>query len=194
MLRSVCTTARALVATPLQPSITKQSSRTLPIARSFYTRSSRRPHIPIQTLQKYHGALQAQLRPGKSSIFIALGSRNVVNTTRDLKAEEKARNRKLEADPEHVSTTSTVTPILGGTDAPAHEGGDVDMLQGIKSDLVGLDCLIAVLLCYRTLNNGIENNQRDLCTQGCSEGGLLYRPGGYRALCSHILLDTLSSI
>ena len=54
----------------------------------------------------------------------------------DTKRGEEARN---ETDPQFVSTTSTVTPILGSsskTTKPAHETDDVDMLAGLVSDLV----------------------------------------------------------
>ena len=58
-------------------------------------------------------------------------------STRDKKREE-VRYENLKVDPESVSSTSTVTPTFGGPNptSPVHEGNDVDMLAGLKSDLV----------------------------------------------------------
>jgi len=52
---------------------------------------------------------------------------------------EKARQKKLEAHPEEVTTTSSMTPIFGGQPKAAPRGespGDIDMLKGLKSDFV----------------------------------------------------------
>lgn len=52
---------------------------------------------------------------------------------------EEARQKKLEAHPEEVTTTSSMTPIFGGGPKAPHRGeslDEIDMLKGLKSDFV----------------------------------------------------------
>lgn len=98
--------------------------RANPSTSSRVQSSLKNNHIRISSLQQVQ--------------YISSSSRLSRFETRDTKREEEIRNEKLRADPDAVSTTSTVTPIFGEqkTNTPAHEANDVDMLAGLTSDLV----------------------------------------------------------
>ena len=54
----------------------------------------------------------------------------------DKKHEAKVANKEIESHPEEVSTHSSVRYVLGEEGVEDKES-DVDMLAGVKSDLVG---------------------------------------------------------
>jgi hypothetical protein len=57
-------------------------------------------------------------------------------TTIDRKHEQEVAKQKLKADPENVSTTSSIHPILSEAQTPQPET-DTEMSAGIRADLVG---------------------------------------------------------
>lgn len=57
-------------------------------------------------------------------------------TTIDRKHEQEVAKQKLKPDPENVSTTSSIHPILSEVQTPLPEK-DAEMAGGIRADLVG---------------------------------------------------------
>ena len=53
----------------------------------------------------------------------------------DIKHEKELRGKKLKPHPERVSETSTVHPVFSEVGVPEEEQ-DVDMMAGLRSDLV----------------------------------------------------------
>ena len=68
-----------------------------------------------------------------SPISSRLSRRNI--TKDQKKAEERYAHEKLEPSPETVSSTSSIHPVFSeqGVESPQNE---VDMLKGVKSDIV----------------------------------------------------------
>lgn len=75
----------------------------------------------------------AQLRPAPTAIL-----RRTLADKIDREAEKKYAKEKLEPTPETVSTTSSIHPILGEVGGVPDSAGDVDMMAGIKGDVVCL--------------------------------------------------------
>ena len=75
-----------------------------------------------------------QLKPIQATVF----QRTATSTPWDKidkKNEEKIAHQKLEPTPETVSATSSIHPVLGEVATPEPEG-DVDMMAGLKQDVV----------------------------------------------------------
>lgn len=80
------------------------------------------------------------------SLFSTTQFRSLSEAEKKAKLGEERRNalkQKLEADPENVTSTSSLTPIFDpkpGPSAATHNEGnnDPDMFRGLKSDLVSL--------------------------------------------------------
>lgn len=56
--------------------------------------------------------------------------------TIDKKHEQAVGQQKLETDPAHVSTTSSIHPVLGEVKTEESGERETEMLAGVKSDLV----------------------------------------------------------
>ncbi|PUU75016.1 hypothetical protein B9Z19DRAFT_996597 [Tuber borchii] len=132
------------------PTTSVARSHFLPNARrSFFSRP-----LPSRTLVLAHKSplcLSRAWRPRSSMAHLqpfttasltwkqAPKTNKVKPEAAKLEAEfEKARQKKLEAHPEEVTTTSSMTPIFGGGPKapPKRESLDeIDMLGGLKSDL-----------------------------------------------------------
>lgn len=97
---------------------------------------------PAQQWATQFGSL-ASRRPQTSAlarttpIGNSISRRNV--TSEQKKAEDRYAHEKLVPTPETVSTTSSIHPFLSeqGVESPQN---DVDMMKGVKSDLVRRDC------------------------------------------------------
>lgn len=74
----------------------------------------------------------AQLKPAPTAIL-----RRTLADKIDREAEKKYAKEKLEPTPETVSSTSSMHPILGEVgETPNSAANDVDMMAGIKGDVV----------------------------------------------------------
>ncbi|KAI5810308.1 hypothetical protein DFH27DRAFT_476109 [Peziza echinospora] len=89
----------------------------------------------ISTLRQCYGPL-ARSAIYQTSEKFSTSSLKARVKTRDTKREAEIRHEILKSDPQSVSATSTVVPIFGGPnpDAPPQDN-EVDMLEGLKSDL-----------------------------------------------------------
>lgn len=103
------------------------ASQQLPRAARYQSRALAKPS---QTLSlSTHRQPLALVRPYATIPGAAPG------TYQRLDKEAKFAREKLRVDPESVTTTSSTTPIFSS--APAHEDeGDIDMMAGIRHDLV----------------------------------------------------------
>lgn len=54
----------------------------------------------------------------------------------DQKHEQSIAQQKLEVDPAHVSSTSSIHPVLGEVKSEESGERETEMLAGVKSDLV----------------------------------------------------------
>lgn len=130
------------------------SPRRLSAPRSLLAFSSPRSFKSHVKLQLKALSPQFYIQPQLYNRRLELVSRSFSTTTlrlindaqRKTKLKEERKNalqQKLESDPENVTTTSSMTPILDPKPkktAAAHSGStdDPDMLRGLRSDLVGL--------------------------------------------------------
>lgn len=109
-----------------QPTLRTTQSAFRPQLRSqLCTLSSRRP----QALA-VGKPLALQLMRAQAS-----STRGPMDTI-DRKHEQSIAKQKLEIDPEHVSSTSSIHPVLGEVKSEETGERETEMLAGVKSDLV----------------------------------------------------------
>lgn len=116
-------------AQPLRLSFTAASNKAPLTSRLCTLSNSRRPQ----------NGTAASLKPVPS----ALSQRQRYASTQwdkpDLKAEKDIAQKKLEAHPELVSSTSSTHPVFSEIGTPEPEK-EVDMMKGIKQDVVCTRC------------------------------------------------------
>lgn len=156
-------------------------------ARSIITPAAR-PFVSAQRAAPAHqwstqfGSL-ASKRPQTSQLARITPIKSTIprrNLTKEQeKAEEKYAHEKLEPTPETVSTTSTIHPFNSEHGAPPSES-DVDMMKGVKSDIVSYTCQ-----CRSRWLIIAGNHSRNLQFERSAERGLLYGSRGHNSLPWH---------
>ncbi|RPB03920.1 hypothetical protein L873DRAFT_1667945 [Choiromyces venosus 120613-1] len=137
------------IPTRKMPTTSVTPSLFLPNARRTFTRLP--PFRPPVLAQKSTLSISSLSNPPRSPIahlqpFTTISARwKEARKTDKVKSEaakieaglEKARKKKLEAHPEEVTTTSSMTPLFEGPPKPSSRGGaadEPDMLKGLKSE------------------------------------------------------------
>lgn len=93
----------------------------------LYTRTSHRPQLVINAVRRPVSALLVRQQSTQWTI--------------DHKHEAEVGREKLKANPQSVTPTSSVNPVLH--DAKTSDlHGDTDMMAGIRADMVCLSCSI----------------------------------------------------
>lgn len=131
-LSSTCVPRSLLVHSTLR----SFSSNTRPSLKTL----SLRPYTQPNSLQLYHPRFLLISK----SLFSTTQLHRISDAEKKAKLEEERQNalkQKLEADPENVTSTSSMTPIFDPKPkkpvlAQNESGDDPDMLRGLKSDLV----------------------------------------------------------
>lgn len=74
-------------------------------------------------------------KPLALQLMRAQSTRGPMDTI-DKKEEQSIGQQKLEVDPAHVSTTSSIHPVLGEVGSEGSGERDTEMLKGVKADMV----------------------------------------------------------
>jgi hypothetical protein len=120
-------TWRSLIApttTPLRPITRVSAPQNGHNTSKLCTWSSKRPQIHAIALQKLNSTAYIRQQTTKGPVDKI-----------DSKLEKKQGKEKLDSDPEHVTTTSSVHPVFSEIGV-ANPEPDADMGAGIKADLV----------------------------------------------------------
>ena len=107
------------------------------LSRAFVNAPQRRlqkPQLSKWQHQRPHSLAISAYRPFSTSL---LRLQDVSKPISERKFEEQHEHEKLEADPEIVSSTSSIHPVFGEVGEPKEEKEE-DMMGEIKSDLVSL--------------------------------------------------------
>ncbi len=144
--------------------------------------------------------MHSQISRANTSKPLSLAVRKPIMTslvryqsTVDRAAEAEYSKRKLEADPDTVSSGSSVRHVtyeVGAEDSEA----DVDMMAGIKADFVSSYHSLRLLRSHADVFCLLENHYRHILTEGRPERSSLCRHGWCPAIPCYLPLNRLLGV
>lgn len=139
-----------------------------------------RHKLPTTSLQKY----------ASSKVYVHPTPEQIA------KEQEKMNTRVYERHPDKVSSVSTVRRIFHeqGEEPPEEEEEDIDMLAGVKSDLVRYYSFCYAVKHFTDYILLVESNQRNLCLRRSTSSSFNLRNGWRTSLPCNFSFNRLSGM